>query len=159
MERLFTPWRMGYVTGMAKAPSCVFCRAGREGEDEDRLVIHRATHAVVVVNLYPYNSGHVMVAPRRHVARLAEATAEELHELMDLACRLEGILAGEYRPDGLNVGMNLGRVAGAGIADHMHLHIVPRWAGDTSFMGTVADTRVLPEEPEESARRLRRFFS
>jgi ATP adenylyltransferase len=158
MERLFTPWRMAYVTSTGRDPGCVFCGAAAGAEAHAPMIVHQSPLAVVLMNLFPYNSGHVMVAPRRHLARLSEATPEELGEMLRLAQRLEAALTEEYRPDGINVGMNLGRVAGAGIADHMHLHIVPRWSGDTSFMGVVADTRVLPEEPATSCRRLRRFF-
>jgi ATP adenylyltransferase len=124
----------------------------------DRLVVHAGELSFVVMNLFPYNGGHVMVAPRRHVGSLAEATVEELSEMMALARRLEEVFREVYRPDGINVGMNLGRPAGAGIADHIHLHVVPRWTGDTSFMTVVSGTRVIPEEPEEACRRLRPYF-
>jgi ATP adenylyltransferase len=112
----------------------------------------------VVANLYPYSGGHVMVAPRRHVGSLGEATPEELGEMMSLARRLEAVFREVYRPEGINLGMNLGRPAGAGVADHIHMHLVPRWTGDTSFMTVVGGTRVIPEEPEQTARRLRPYF-
>jgi ATP adenylyltransferase len=112
----------------------------------------------IVVNLYPYNSGHVMIAPRRHVGTLGSATPEELSEMMSLAQRLEEAMRSAYKPDALNLGMNLGRTAGAGVPDHIHLHVVPRWSGDTSFMTVVSDTRVIPEEPGAAAARLRPFF-
>jgi ATP adenylyltransferase len=107
------------------------------------------------MNLYPYNAGHVMIAPRRHIGSLAEATADELSEMMALARRMEQVLAEAYTPDGINLGMNLGKAAGAGVADHIHLHVVPRWAGDTNFMTTVGGTRVIPEDPAEARVRLR----
>jgi ATP adenylyltransferase len=159
VERLFTPWRMAYVTTAERTPGCVLCRA-RDGEDgADRLIVHTAELNFVVTNLFPYNGGHVMVAPRRHVGSLGEATAEELAEMILLARRLEAVFRDAYHPDGINVGMNLGRPAGAGVADHIHMHLVPRWTGDTSFMTVVSGTRVIPEEPEEACRRLRPYFA
>jgi ATP adenylyltransferase len=158
MERLFTPWRMAYVTSADHIPGCVLCRA-RDGEGgAHRLVVHQGEANFVVTNLYPYNGGHVMVAPKRHIASLAEATAEELAEMMALAQKLEAVFREVYRPDGINIGMNLGRPAGAGVADHIHLHLVPRWTGDTNFMTVVGGTRVIPEEPEQACLRLRPFF-
>jgi ATP adenylyltransferase len=158
VERLFTPWRMAYVTTADKAPGCVLCRAVEGAEGASRLVVHTGERNFVVMNLFPYTGGHVMVAPRRHVGSLAEATLEELSEMMSLVRRLEEVFREVYRPDGINVGMNLGRSAGAGVADHIHMHVVPRWTGDTNFMTVVAGTRVIPEEPEEACRRLRPFF-
>jgi ATP adenylyltransferase len=122
-------------------------------------VVHTGELNFVVMNLFPYNGGHVMVAPRRHVGSLAAATLEELSEMMALARRLEEVLREVYRPDGINVGMNLGRPAGAGVADHIHMHVVPRWTGDTNFMTVVAGTRVIPEEPEQACLRLRPYFA
>lgn len=159
MERLFTPWRLAYVTTADKTPGCVLCRA-RDGVDgADRLLVHSGELNFVVMNLFPYNGGHVMVAPKRHVASLGEATPEELTEMMALARRLEGVFRQEYRPEGINLGMNLGRPAGAGVADHIHMHVVPRWTGDTSFMSVVGETRVIPEEPEQACARLRPYFA
>jgi ATP adenylyltransferase len=114
---------------------------------------------MVVMNLYPYNGGHLMIAPRRHVGTLAEASALELADLMALARRVEDVFREVYKPDGINLGMNLGRSAGAGVADHIHMHMVPRWNGDTNFMTVVAGTRVIPEEPEQACLRLRRYFA
>ncbi len=146
------------MTTADKTPGCVLCRV-RDGEDEgERLLVHMAELNFIVVNLYPYNSGHVMIAPRRHVGTLGSATPEELSEMMSLARRLEEAMRSAYRPDALNLGMNLGRVAGAGVPDHIHLHVVPRWKGDTSFMTVVGGTRVIPEDPGEAAARLRPFF-
>ena len=147
------------MTTADQAPGCVLCRA-RDGEDgADRLRVHTGEHCFVVVNLFPYSGGHVMVAPRRHVGSLGDATLEELGEMMALARRLEAAFREAYRPDGINLGMNLGRPAGAGVADHIHLHLVPRWTGDTSFMTVVGGTRVIPEEPEQTCRRLRPHFA
>jgi ATP adenylyltransferase len=159
VELLFTPWRLAYVTSRDDAAGCALCRA-RDGQDgADRLVVHVGESCFVVMNLYPYTGGHVMVTPKRHIATLAEARPEELAELMALARKLEQVFREVYKPDGINVGMNLGRAAGAGIADHIHLHVVPRWHGDTNFMTAVSGTRVIPEEPEQSAARLRPHFA
>jgi ATP adenylyltransferase len=156
MERLFTPWRHEYVTAGVKSEGCVMCQAA-EGQAED-LVVHRGSTAFVVMNLYPYNSGHVMVAPVRHLGSLIDATPDELGEIMTLARQVEAAFREEYHPDGINIGMNLGKAAGAGVADHIHLHLVPRWNGDTNFMTVTASARVLPEAPAESCARLRRRF-
>jgi len=159
VERLYTPWRMAYVTSQDEVPGCALCRA-RDGVDgADRLVVTRGELCFVVMNLYPYTGGHVMVTPKRHLGSLGEASPDELAELLGLARRLEQVFREEYRPDGINLGMNLGRAAGAGIADHIHLHVVPRWSGDTNFMTVVSGTRVIPEEPEAACLRLRRHFS
>ncbi len=160
LDRLFTPWRMAYVTSQDDAGAgCALCRARDGAGTAERLVVHRGERCFVVMNLYPYTSGHVMVTPNRHVASLVEATPEELSELMALARRMEQAFREEYKPDGVNLGMNLGRAAGAGIADHIHMHVVPRWSGDTSFMTVVSDTRVLPETPEQACERLRKRFA
>ena len=146
LDRLFTPWRMAYVTSQDDAGAgCALCRARDGAGTAERLVVHRGERCFVVMNLYPYTSGHVMVTPNRHVASLVEATPEELSELMALARRMEQAFREEYKPDGVNLGMNLGRAAGAGIADHVHLHVVPRWSGDTNFMPVLADVKVVPE--------------
>jgi ATP adenylyltransferase len=158
VERLFTPWRLAYVTNADRTPGCVLCQA-REGEgDAGRLVVHRGERCFVVANLFPYSGGHVMVATYRHVATLGEATVDELGEMMALARRLESVFRETYRPDGINLGMNLGRTAGAGVADHIHMHLVPRWNGDTSFMTVIGETRVIPEEPAQACQRLRPYF-
>jgi ATP adenylyltransferase len=159
LRRLWTPWRMRYVTTVDKVAGCVLCQARDGAEGADRLTVHRGEHNFVLMNLYPYNSGHVMVAPHRHIATLAAATPDELSEMMALARRLEHAMKEAYHPDGINLGMNLGRPAGAGVPGHLHLHMVPRWSGDTSFMTVVGETRVIPEEPAESCARLRPFFT
>jgi ATP adenylyltransferase len=154
-DRIWSPWRRAYVTSGAREPGCVLCRALERATDPRSLVVHVAPHSFVVMNLYPYNAGHVMIAPRRHVGSLAEANTEELSEMMALSRRLETVMAEVYTPDGINLGMNLGKAAGAGVADHIHLHMVPRWVGDTNFMTTVGGTRVIPEDPAEACARLR----
>jgi ATP adenylyltransferase len=146
------------VTNAGQQPGCVMCEAYAGCERPDSLVVHVARHNFVLMNLYPYTSGHVMVAPLRHVGSLGEATPEELAEMMGLARRIEGLYAQLYRPDGLNVGMNLGKSAGAGVADHIHLHVVPRWDGDTNFMTVVGQTRVIPEDLLQACARLRELF-
>jgi ATP adenylyltransferase len=157
VRRLFTPWRRAYVTEGVRTEGCVLCRAQEPGEAE-KLVVHVGERNFVVMNLYPYNAGHVMVAPKRHLGSLGEATEEELAEMMALVRRLEKTFQEVYLPDGINVGMNLGRSAGAGVTDHIHLHVVPRWTGDTNFVTVVGETRVIPEDPVEACARLRARF-
>ena len=156
VERLWTPWRFKYVTGQETVPGCLFCWAVEEGEgyDKERLVLHRAQHNFVIINRYPYNNGHLMVAPYAHVDDLSSSAPEQLSEMILLAQTCERILRGAYSPHGFNIGMNLGAVAGAGVKDHAHLHVVPRWTGDVSFLTTTNDTRVVPELPEQTYERL-----
>jgi len=158
VDRLYTPWRLAYVSSQETAAGCALCRARDGVEGAERLLVTTGESCFVVMNLYPYTGGHVMVTPKRHLASLGDATAEELSEMMALARRLEQAFREVYRPDGINLGMNLGRAAGAGIADHIHLHVVPRWSGDTNFMTVVSDTRVIPETPEQACQRLRPYF-
>jgi ATP adenylyltransferase len=159
VERIFTPWRYGYVSAKAEPSACVLCRAVEDASRPESLVLHLTDLSVTVMNLYPYNGGHLMVAPRRHVATLGEATLDELSEVMALARRVEEVFREVYRPDGINLGMNLGRSAGAGVADHIHLHIVPRWNGDTNFMTVVGEVRVVPEEPAQALAKLKPYFA
>lgn len=157
MERLWSPWRLAYVSGSGESKGCVFCDA-QVSAGAAPLVLARGTTCYVILNLYPYNNGHLMVVPNRHVASLSAAVPEELSEMMMLTRVAEMALTEGYRPQGLNVGMNLGHPAGAGVADHMHVHVVPRWTGDTNFMSVVGSVRVLPEELEQTAGRLRPIF-
>ena len=156
MDRLWSPWRLPYVTGSGKTSGCVFCDA-LHGQQAD-LIVYRGATCYVILNLYPYNNGHLMVVPNRHIASLAAATTEELCELIELTRRAELALGEAYNPHGLNMGINLGKPAGAGVLDHVHMHIVPRWNGDTNFMTIVGGTRVLPEELPQTAERLRPIF-
>lgn len=159
MERLWSPWRLAYVTGADRASregGCVFC-GGRDDLGND-LVIGRGRTAYVILNLYPYNNGHLMVVPNRHIASLADAGADELDELMRLTRDAEVTLRLGYQPEGINVGINLGRPAGAGIVEHMHIHLVPRWSGDTNFMSVVGNVRIVPEDLGDTATRLRPIF-
>lgn len=146
------------MTAGPPAPGCVLCRAVAEAARPESLVLHLSALNVVVMNLYPYNGGHLMVAPRRHVGSLGEATPLELSDMMALARRVEEAFRTVYRPDGINLGMNIGKSAGAGVADHIHLHLVPRFHGDTNFMTVVGEVRVIPEEPAQALAKLRPFF-
>jgi len=158
MDRLYSPWRLSYVTTASEpVAGCIFCTAASI-EPADPLVVARGRGAFVILNLYPYNSGHLMIVPNRHVASLAELSAEERAEVMELTARAEVAVTEVYRPQGLNIGVNVGKAAGAGIADHLHVHVVPRWTGDTNFMSVVGNIRVLPEEVPASVERLRPVF-
>ena len=150
---LWAPWRLEYVEGADEAGRCVFC------EPDEDLVVHRGESAFVLLNRFPYTSGHLLVAPVRHEGDLVALTDGEALEIHRLATRAVTALRAEYAPDGHNLGWNLGRAAGAGIVDHVHLHVVPRWAGDTNFMPVLADVRVVPEALVQTAERLRRRFA
>ncbi len=146
---LWAPWRLEYIEHADETPGCIFCAP------EPELLVHTAEHALVVMNKYPYASGHLMVAPRRHVGAFVDLTADEAREIHEVTAHALGALAAAFAPQGFNIGWNLGRIAGAGIVDHVHQHVVPRWNGDTNFMPVLADTRVLPESLVDSARKLR----
>jgi ATP adenylyltransferase len=150
---LWAPWRLEYIAQADEQEGCVFCEAAA-GDDQEKLVVHRGERAFVVLNKFPYSSGHLMVAPYRHVGEFGDLTDEEALEVHRLAERGLAALAETYRPQGYNLGWNLGRIAGAGVVDHVHLHVVPRWAGDTNFMPVLADVKVLPEHLAETRRRL-----
>ena len=152
MKQLWAPWRLEYIEAADEDDGCVFCRAA--AGDEETLLVHRGEHAFVLLNKFPYASGHLMVAPNRHLGDFAELTDEEALEVHRLGERGMAALAETYAPQGYNLGWNLGRIAGAGIVDHVHLHVVPRWAGDTNFMPVLADVKVLPEHLLETRRRL-----
>ena len=157
MDRLWAPWRLSYVTAaQVPASDCIFCDASL-GRDVD-LVVLRGRQAYVILNLYPYNNGHLMVVPNRHLSTLEALTLDEQSELMHLTRVSEMALNEAYRPQGINVGINLGKAAGAGIENHLHIHLVPRWSGDTNFMTAVGQTRVLPEDLGATAARLRPIF-
>jgi ATP adenylyltransferase len=151
LQRLWATWRMKYVSGLeSEDGACVFCEIPRMKDGPGNLVLHRGTTAYIVLNLYPYNSGHAMVVPYRHVDKLAGLSDEERREMLELAAVLETALAERMRAQGFNLGMNLGRVGGAGIPGHVHLHLVPRWLGDTNFMPVIGETKVMPEALEDT---------
>ncbi|MDQ5820474.1 MAG: HIT domain-containing protein [Actinomycetota bacterium] len=152
-RQLWAPWRLEYVTSADEDDGCVFCRA-LEGDDEASLVVRRGEGAFVLLNKFPYASGHLMVAPKRHAGDFGGLEPEEAAEIHRLATQGIAALKETYRPDGFNLGWNLGRVAGAGVVDHVHLHVVPRWSGDTNFMPVLADVKVIPEHLAASRTRL-----
>jgi ATP adenylyltransferase len=154
MDRLWAPWRMTYVSTAGTRPECVFCAALTAGDDPRTLVLHRGKQAFLILNAFPYASGHLMAAVNRHGCALDEATGAELVEAMELTQRAIRALRATYHPHGFNVGVNEGRMAGAGVPDHLHVHIVPRWDGDTSFMTVIGETKVLPETLETTYGRL-----
>lgn len=155
MQRLFSPWRKPYIQrDKATQAGCVFCAALKEADGPGNLIVHRGQQAFVMLNRYPYTSGHLMVLPFAHVARLDPLDAGSRAELMELQTRAVAVLEAVYKPQGFNLGANLGAAAGAGIEEHLHFHIVPRWAGDTNFTATVGQTRVLPETLEETWERV-----
>jgi ATP adenylyltransferase len=161
MERLWTPWRMQYIKSAAtddEPEGCIFCELPKAGDDEQALILHRDDRAFVILNKFPYNPGHLMVAPFRHVGDLAEVEQEELAQTMALVRTAVRVIRDGWEPNGFNVGMNLGRGAGAGIPDHVHWHVVPRWDGDTNFMPVLGQTKVLPELLEETYANLKPAF-
>lgn len=147
MDFIWSPWRYDYLaSGGVKPSSCVFCVTDDRSRDAERLIVYRGSHNFIILNLFPYTSGHLMVAPYAHMDTIAVAPAEQLAEMMVLAQRTMAALQKLYRPEGVNLGMNIGAAAGAGIREHFHLHVVPRWIGDANFMSVTGETRVLPEE-------------
>lgn len=166
MDRLWTPWRYAYIkSGSSDAgresepPACVFCSLQNDPRDDaEKFIIHRAAHNYIVLNLYPYISGHLLVVPYMHLGELDAAPKAVTDELMDLSKRCQTALRETYHPHGFNLGMNLGRSAGAGVADHIHLHILPRWTGDANFMSTTGETRVIPEDLSTTYSKLREKF-
>ena len=158
MDYLWTPWRYQYLeqATQGKQPDCIFCDALQRNRDEETLIVYRAKKSFVILNRFPYTSGHVMVVPYAHVAELNLCDPGALQEMLELAQRLEGVYREEYKPDGMNLGMNLGKAAGAGVAGHLHLHILPRWIGDSNFMTVTGETRVHPENLRTTFDRLRK---
>jgi ATP adenylyltransferase len=158
--RIWAPWRLSYVKDASKdiEEECIFCAKPAQEDDEANLIVHRGERAFVILNLFPYTNGHLMVAPYEHVGRLQEVAPETLAEMMALAQRGMDRLEGVYDPHGYNVGFNQGRVAGAGVEHHIHMHVVPRWGGDTNFMPVIADTKVMPQSIEQSYEALRGAF-
>lgn len=158
MDYLFTPWRYAYITTADKAPECVFCAQAREKDDAKALIVHRGEHCFVILNTFPYTSGHVMIAPYEHLDQLQKLSSPAAQEMMVLMQKLEGILRQLYHPDGLNMGMNLGKAAGAGVAGHIHMHVLPRWVADANFVSVIGETRILPEALATTYQRIRSKF-
>jgi ATP adenylyltransferase len=159
-QRIWAPWRLAYVKDASKdsAEECIFCAKPDEDDDEANLIVHRGERCFVILNLYPYTNGHLMIAPFEHSATLTELDAETLGEMMALAQRSMRLLEETYEPHGYNVGFNQGRVAGAGVEHHIHMHVVPRWGGDTNFMPVLADVRVMPQTLDQTFEALRGGF-
>ncbi len=159
-QRIWAPWRLAYVKDASKdnSDACVFCAALEAGDDEANLIVHRGEHCFVILNKFPYTNGHLMVAPYEHVAALQELDAETIAEMMSFAQRGMNALETGYSPHGYNVGFNQGRVAGAGVEHHIHMHVVPRWGGDTNFMPVLGDTRVMNQTLEDSYETVRKAF-
>ena len=157
MEVLWAPWRLDYILG-PKPDTCVFCLPEHTEEDEERLILYRGRYNFVIMNKYPYNNGHIMVTPYRHVMNLVDLPPEEAHETMDLLQRCVSILHEHFSPGGINIGLNLGEASGAGIREHLHFHLVPRWNGDSSFMAVMNETRVVPEHLHSTYTHLKPYF-
>jgi ATP adenylyltransferase len=146
MDYLWTPWRYAFVTQAEKMRGCLFCNKAAEKEDAKALIVHRGKHCYVILNAFPYTSGHVMVVPYEHLDEFQKLSSEAAIEMTGLSQRIEGILRRLYNPDGINLGMNIGKAAGAGVAGHIHMHVLPRWVADANFMTTIGETRMLPED-------------
>lgn len=157
MKNLYAPWRYDYILKQ-KTKGCILCEKYKANADDEQLIVKRGKLAYILMNLYPYNNGHLMIAPYRHVANLVDLTQDELVEIIKLVQLSEKVLRKVYQPDGFNVGINIGKAAGAGIDSHLHAHIVPRWNGDTNFLATFAETKVIPENIEEAYKKLKHAF-
>jgi len=154
LDHIWTPWRMEYIQEHNEDKACIFCSAAKGEDDRENLVFYRGKHVFMILNRYPYTSGHVMCVPYAHKPRLRDITQETRGEMMELVNKAVEVLQQVYTPEGFNIGLNLGEVAGAGVAEHLHMHIVPRWTGDTSFMSAVGNTRVLPESLPDTYKRV-----
>ncbi len=159
MEHIWSPWRYRYIAAADGEEVCVFCRAMASGDDRASLIVHRGERNFVILNLFPYTSGHLMIVPYEHIASLAGVDEATTAEMMEIAKQSQRAIESEYHPDGLNIGLNLGGAAGAGVADHLHLHVVPRWTGDANFVSIIGETRVLPEELTTTFERLKKHFA
>jgi ATP adenylyltransferase len=158
MDHLWAPWRSTYVNSKEKRGACVFCHAAAAGNDLETLIVFRARLNFIILNRYPYTSGHLMISPYQHVSRLHQVDQETVEEMMSLARRAEIVIEEIYQPQGLNIGMNLGQAGGAGIEQHIHLHVLPRWWGDANFMTSIGNTRVLSEPLEQTFSKLSAAF-
>ena len=158
MEHIWSPWRYKYIASAGHEEGCVFCRIEHVHLDAENYLVHRAPLNFIILNLFPYTSGHLMIVPYRHEASLASLDIPTTTEMIELSKRAQTALETEYHPDGFNIGMNLGRSAGAGVADHLHLHVVPRWSGDANFVSIIGETRVLPEDLATTYQKLKTHF-
>lgn len=159
MDYQWSPWRYQYVTGVKKEVECVFCRLAKEFSDKENFVLYRGKTSYIVLNIYPYMNGHLLIIPFAHLALLSELPKNTSDEIMDLTKICQSVLEKEYKPQGFNLGMNLGQAAGAGVAAHLHMHILPRWFGDINFTTVIGETRILPEMLENTYQRLKPHFS
>ena len=155
LDYLWTPWRYAYVTAAEKISGCLFCDLLKAGDDQKANIVYRGRHCFIILNTYPYTSGHVMILPYAHLDELWKLPIEAAHEMMDLSQRMETVLRRLYSPNGVNLGMNIGQAAGAGVAGHIHMHVLPRWVADANFMSVVGETRILPEALETTYSRIR----
>ena len=158
MDYLWTPWRYAYVSNTEKTAGCVFCDAAKEKDDAKAHIVHRGKLSFVILNTFPYTPGHVMIVPYAHLDELQKLPSDAANEMMGLSQRMEIILRELYHPDGINLGMNIGKAAGAGIAGHIHMHVLPRWVADANFVSVVGETRVLPEMLDVTWKRMREAF-
>jgi len=155
MDYLWTPWRYAYVTNVEKTSGCIFCELPALGDDVKARIVHRGRHCYVVLNTFPYTSGHVMIVPFAHLDEMQKLPPATAHEMIELAQRMEGVLRGVYQPDGINLGVNVGKAAGAGVAGHIHMHVLPRWVADANFVSVIGETRILPEALETTYKRIK----
>ncbi|HPI97681.1 MAG TPA: HIT domain-containing protein [Synergistales bacterium] len=159
MNYLFAPWRMAYIANNLKPDGCIFCEFPKSDKDDDHFILHRGNYSFIILNTFPYNSGDLMVAPYRHTGLYDDLTNEEILEINLLGSRCVKMMRTLMHPEGFNMGINMGKVAGAGYADHVHLHIVPRWNGDTNFMPVISDTRVVPEALSETFAKFKQYWN
>ncbi|ABF43660.1 histidine triad (HIT) protein [Candidatus Koribacter versatilis Ellin345] len=150
MDYLWTPWRYAYITSADRASGCIFCDKPRENDDRKNYIVHRGEHCYIILNAFPYTSGHVMVVPFAHLDQLDKLPRDAAHEMIDLSQRMESVLRKTYNAEGVNLGMNIGKCAGAGVAGHIHMHVLPRWTADANFISVVGETRVLPETLDQT---------
>jgi ATP adenylyltransferase len=158
MDYLWTPWRYAYITSADRAPGCIFCDKIAENDDRKNYIVYRGEHCFIILNAYPYTSGHVMVVPYAHLDQLVKLPAVAAHEMMELSQKMEGLLREIYNAEGVNLGMNIGKCAGAGVAGHIHMHVLPRWTADANFVSVVGETRVLPEALETTYEKICKGF-
>ena len=154
MDYLWTPWRFAFITG-EKPSGCIFCNLAKLGDDEKARIVYRGQHCFIILNAFPYTSGHVMVVPFAHLDELQKLPTAVAHEMIELSQRMEQVLRRVYRPEGINLGMNIGKAAGAGVAGHVHMHILPRWTADSNFISVVGETRMLPETLDQTYAKLK----